>query len=309
MIEINKYRLSTSPVTAWGEIHGDINDQQDLIEKIQESGGVSKAYVDGEISRVEGEVDEKQNILVAGDNITIEGDVISASGGVSKAYVDAKISQVESEIPSLEGYATESWVEGKGYLTEHQDITGKADVSYVDAQISDVEAQIPSLEGYATETYVDTKISEVESEIPSLDGYATESWVEGKGYLTEHQPIKTLNGESLIGTGDIEINPDTDEIESVIGDGFGYLNKKVDDNFDIQDEKIESRYQSAKGLVDKEKNNTEKTLDKADNITAAGIYYSVKTEDDTVKNIIAISQTDYDDIEEPDEKTLYIIID
>ena len=33
----------------------------------------------------------------------------------------------KSEIPSLNGYATEQWVEGKGYLTEHQDISGKLD--------------------------------------------------------------------------------------------------------------------------------------------------------------------------------------
>ena len=33
----------------------------------------------------------------------------------------------------------------------------------------------------------------------------TEQWVENKGYLTEHQPIKTINGISLIGTGDVEI--------------------------------------------------------------------------------------------------------
>lgn len=33
----------------------------------------------------------------------------------------------KSEIPSLAGYATESWVENKSYLTEHQDISGKVD--------------------------------------------------------------------------------------------------------------------------------------------------------------------------------------
>ena len=49
------------------------------------------------------------------------------------------------------------WVEGKGYLTEHQ-----------------------SLEGYA-----------LKSEIPSLDGYATENWVTSQGYLTEHQDLSS----------------------------------------------------------------------------------------------------------------------
>ena len=31
------------------------------------------------------------------------------------------------------------------------------------------------------------------------------SWVEGHGYLTEHQPLKTVNGQSLVGTGNIDI--------------------------------------------------------------------------------------------------------
>lgn len=38
-----------------------------------------------------------------------------------------------------------------------------------------------------------------------LSGYATEQWVEDKGYLTEHQQLKTINGESIIGEGNITI--------------------------------------------------------------------------------------------------------
>ena len=43
-----------------------------------------------------------------------------------KTAIESKADK--SEIPSLDGYATEQWVEGKGYLTEHQDISGKQDV-------------------------------------------------------------------------------------------------------------------------------------------------------------------------------------
>ena len=42
-------------------------------------------------------------------------------------------------------------------------------------------------------------------EIPSLAGYATEEWVENKGYLTQHQQLKTINNESIVGTGNIDI--------------------------------------------------------------------------------------------------------
>jgi hypothetical protein len=56
----------------------------------------------------------------------------------------------ETDIPSLSGYATETWVKQQGYLTQHQDLSA-----------------------YAKKT-----------DIPSLNGYATQSWVEGKKYLT-----------------------------------------------------------------------------------------------------------------------------
>ena len=44
------------------------------------------------------------------------------------------------------------------------------------------------------------------SEIPSLNGYATEQWVGQQGYLTEHQSLKTINGETIVGNGDITIS-------------------------------------------------------------------------------------------------------
>ena len=68
------------------------------------------------------------------------------------------------------------WVEGKGYLTEHQDLSSYA-----------LKTEVPSLDGYATEEWVESKnyltehqdLSDyaLKIEIPSLDGYATQSWV------------------------------------------------------------------------------------------------------------------------------------
>lgn len=40
----------------------------------------------------------------------------------TKKYVDTQIAAID--VPSLDGYATEQWVEGKGYLTEHQSLEG-----------------------------------------------------------------------------------------------------------------------------------------------------------------------------------------
>ena len=43
------------------------------------------------------------------------------------ATVNLDAYALKTEIPSLAGYATESWVEGKGYLTQHQSLDGKQD--------------------------------------------------------------------------------------------------------------------------------------------------------------------------------------
>lgn len=92
---------------------------------------------------------------------------------ITPEEVDEKIesakTEIEAEIPSLSGYATEQWVLDKNYITG------------VD------------LSNYA-----------LKSEIPTVPTSNT-AFTNDAGYLTEHQPIKTINGQSLIGTGDIEI--------------------------------------------------------------------------------------------------------
>lgn len=78
------------------------------------------------------------NSLLGSGNITISGggggastwDEISGKPSVFPPEAhDHTISNITDfpTIPSLDGYATETWVEGKGYLTEHQDISGKQD--------------------------------------------------------------------------------------------------------------------------------------------------------------------------------------
>lgn len=78
---------------------------------------------------------------------------------------------------------------------------------------TDVEAEIPSLDGYATEqwvlekhyiTGVDLSDYALKSEIPTVPT-SNSAFTNDMGYLTEHQHIKTINGESLIGDGNIEI--------------------------------------------------------------------------------------------------------
>ena len=78
--------------------------------------------------------------------------------------VQTSLNKANTAIQSLDGYATEQWVQGQGYLTQHQ-----------------------SLDGYATEQWVNNQGYLTQHQ--SLDGYATETWVQGQGYLTQHQDI------------------------------------------------------------------------------------------------------------------------
>ena len=89
---------------------------------------------------------------------------------------------LRSEIPSLAGYATESFVTSQGY------ITASALAPYA------LRSEIPSLVGYATESFVTSQgyitasalaPYALRSEIPSLVGYATEAWVASQGYITQ----------------------------------------------------------------------------------------------------------------------------
>lgn len=87
-------------------------------------------------------------------------------------------SQVSSAISSaLSGYATESWVKSQGYLTSHQDISGKLDVSTFNSWIgTTAPATYVAIDGFKA-NYLDANDVAYKTDIPSLSGYATESWV------------------------------------------------------------------------------------------------------------------------------------
>ena len=87
-------------------------------------------------------------------------DIPDVSGFATKDDV----SSVESKIPSLEGYATEQWVEAKGYLTEHQSLENYALKSEIPTKTSDLTNDSgyltahPSLAAYSTTTEVQSMI-------------------------------------------------------------------------------------------------------------------------------------------------------
>ena len=113
------------------------------------------------------EVDQKiANAQLGGEG----GGEVDLSSYALKAEIPTKTSDLVNDsnyltnIPSE--YITETELNGKGYLTEHQDISNKANISdlatvAMSGNYDDLtnKPSIPSLDGYATETYVQSIIA------------------------------------------------------------------------------------------------------------------------------------------------------
>ena len=151
----------------------------------------------------------------ANEKYALKGDIPNVSDFVSSEYlsdyalkteipnsetiVNKAVEEVEkkgylTEHQSLANYVTETQLTEKGYLTKHQDISGLATKKAVEA----VENKVTQLENRpVTSSYDDTeikrKIKELEDRptIANIDtsNFVTNTQLEGKGYLTQHQPL------------------------------------------------------------------------------------------------------------------------
>lgn len=179
----------------------------------------------------------------------------------NKSTVDKKITEaVTGGQVSLDGFATEQWVNEQGFLKEHQDISHLADKSELPTKTSDLTND----SGFITindvpEVTVPTKVSELENDkgfitisdvpeieipsvdgfvksedlpnfdefaktedIPSLDDYASKEWVNNKNYATEYD-LKTIDYSSI---NNVPVSEDeTGELN--IADESGNIGMKV----------------------------------------------------------------------------------
>lgn len=115
-----------------------------------------------------------------------------------------ELDTVSNKIPSLDGYATETWVTEQGYLTSIPD-------NYV------TEDELPDTSNFALKSEIPTKTSELENdsnyltEIP--DVYVTDSELEAKDYVTNTE----LNGKGYL-TSIPDEYVTNDELEEAIAD-------------------------------------------------------------------------------------------
>lgn len=115
---------------------------------------------------------------------------------------------LKSELPSTSGFATEEFVVNKIAEAEladkDVDLSGYYTKSEVDTKIAGIEHPTVDLDAYVTEAYVNDVIAEFNTE---LSNKASKSDIpDVSNFITEHQPMKTLNGESLVGNGNISIS-------------------------------------------------------------------------------------------------------
>ena len=113
------------------------------------------------------------------EDYALKSEIPSLTGYATQTWVSTNFLSTTS----LSGYATQEWVTNQGYITSVPDTF--ATKSWVSTQ------------GYLTE-HQNLSSYALKSEVPSLDGYATQTWVESKGYLTEHQSLEGYATQSWV---------------------------------------------------------------------------------------------------------------
>ena len=217
----DKYALKTSipslkgyATEQWVENKNYLTTHQDLTDYAKKADIPS---LEGYATKVDVDAKQDKGDYALKSDIKPIPSVLSAFNndvGYLTTHQDLTPYAKKTDIPSLEGYATEQWVNNKNYLTQHQPLTDYYTKTEVDTKFKDFSGGTSTdLTKYYTKEESDGKYA-LKTSIPSLEGYATEEWVENKGYLTSHQDLtdyakkaelKTVNGNSLIGSGDIQI--------------------------------------------------------------------------------------------------------
>ena len=108
--------------------------------------------------------------------------IINLDGTIAEGNSNIKVTSNDlafaSDMPSLEGYATEEWVNAQGFLKEHQDISNLAtkDEVALKANQSDVDFQVNALNERIDAIKIPTKVSELENDAQ----YQTSSEVDAR---------------------------------------------------------------------------------------------------------------------------------
>ena len=228
-----------------GEVDIDLSDYLTIASA--ESTYATKTEVQTVREYVQTQVDTKQDTLISGTNIkTINGTSLLGSGnitletpegGLSDAASDGKLygrkdgTWSEIVIPDISGLATKS------------ELSSKLDTETYNADKATfaLKTEIPDTSTFITTETADGKYQPKGSYLTSVPAeYVTESELSQKGYATTEQipdistkqdtlvsgtNIKTINNQSILGQGNIEITTGTGGITDAPADGNTYGRK------------------------------------------------------------------------------------
>ena len=183
-----------------------------------------------------------------------------------------------NDIPSLNGYATQAWVQSQNYLTEIPDEYA------TDTEVS--QAIATALVGYATQAWVNEQISEitggtVTTDIvaqmisDSLNGYATQTWVTGRKYQTAAQVSAAITAALTEYATEQYVNKNYLAIEST-------LYSDIPENADLNDYTTVGNYFCSTSVKAKTLKNTPKGLHNAFKLT----YEEIAANDQAVQKIV-----------------------
>ena len=318
-------------ISATGELGGTVA-WQDVTDKPSTFTPSAHNHVVADITDLQGKLDAKQDKLVSGTNIkTINGQEILGSGDivieggtgdVTKQYVDEQLAlkvdktvyeadkatfALKTEIPSIEGLASKE--ELQNGLEGKQD---KGDYA--------LKTELPDISGLATKAEVDETYAK-KTEIPDISNLATKEELEAKAdasalaskqdTLVSGTNIKTVNGNSLLGEGNIEIQGGGSGIADAPSDGKKYVRQNANwvEETTVDTSNFATKAEIADMLTKTEASSTYQPI--GDYLTEIPSEYVTDEELNAkgYKKIEYLTQSQYDELVEKEEGVMYVITD
>lgn len=126
---------------------------------------------------------------------------VAGSNSVKLMQIDSDLVDINQKletIPSIEGLATETYVDEKFAEIVVPDVSGLVTKEELEDAINNIEHPTVDLSDYYTKAEVDEAIANIEHPTVNLDGYATEDWVNEQGFLKEHQDLSEYAKKSEV---------------------------------------------------------------------------------------------------------------
>ena len=216
------------------------------------------------------------------DELSAKADISSIPTNTSQLTNDSGfITSVPSE------YITETELNAKGYLTEHQDISGKADKTYVDTELAK-KANMSHTHSYndLTDKPVIPSVDNLATKEELTNGLATKANVSHTHdqYLTEHQDLSDYALKTEIPT----VPTNTSELTN----DSGFITSIPSEY--VTETELNTGLSSYQTKTDNTLTTTSKTV-----VGAINELNQIK--------IVALTQSEYDGLSSKDANTVYLI--